>query len=286
MLEAALAAGVAAGGGHALLGGVLPTPGRVAAGAPLRLRPGGRRLGVAQPLRGQRDQVLRPGGHQARRRPGGRDRAPARRARGRPPGPGAGAARRAGATTCASSRRASASCASTASRSCSTARTAPPTASRPRSSAASAPTWTPWRWSRTGATSTATAARRTSSGSPIVLDGHDLGFAFDGDGDRVLAIDRNGVVVDGDELLALAALHLREHDRLPGDGVAVTVMTNYGFHRAMREHGRGGGDHARSATATSWSSCCGAAGRSAASSPGTSSTPASCPPATAPPPRC
>ena len=69
------------------------------------------------------------------------------------------------------------------------------------------------------------------------LDGHDLGFAFDGDGDRVLAIDRNGVVVDGDELLALSALHLRDHDRLPGGGVAVTVMTNYGFHSAMREHG-------------------------------------------------
>ena len=69
------------------------------------------------------------------------------------------------------------------------------------------------------------------------LDGHDLGFAFDGDADRVLAIDRNGTVIDGDELLALAALHLRAHDRLPGNGVAVTVMTNYGFHQAMAEHG-------------------------------------------------
>jgi phosphoglucosamine mutase len=69
-----------------------------------------------------------------------------------------------------------------------------------------------------------------------LLDGHDIGFAFDGDGDRVLAVDRNGTVVDGDELLAMAALHLREHDRLPGHGVAVTVMTNYGFHQAMREH--------------------------------------------------
>jgi phosphoglucosamine mutase len=63
------------------------------------------------------------------------------------------------------------------------------------------------------------------------------GFAFDGDGDRVLAVDRNGVVVDGDELIALAALHLRQHGRLPGNGVAVTVMTNYGFHTAMAEHG-------------------------------------------------
>jgi phosphoglucosamine mutase len=63
--------------------------------------------------------------------------------------------------------------------------------------------------------------------------GHDIGFAFDGDGDRVLAVDRAGAVVDGDELMALAALHLRERGRLPGDGVAVTVMTNYGFHSAM-----------------------------------------------------
>jgi phosphoglucosamine mutase len=69
------------------------------------------------------------------------------------------------------------------------------------------------------------------------MEGHDVGFAFDGDGDRVLAVDRNGVVVDGDELMALAALHLRSHDRLAGNGVAVTVMTNYGFHRAMREYG-------------------------------------------------
>jgi phosphoglucosamine mutase len=62
---------------------------------------------------------------------------------------------------------------------------------------------------------------------------HDVGFAFDGDGDRVLAVDRDGVVVDGDELIALAALHLRGKDALPGGGVAVTVMTNYGFHKAM-----------------------------------------------------
>jgi phosphoglucosamine mutase len=69
------------------------------------------------------------------------------------------------------------------------------------------------------------------------MDGHDAGFAFDGDGDRVLAVDRNGTVVDGDELLALAALHLRRRGRLVGEGVAVTVMTNFGFHRAMAEAG-------------------------------------------------
>jgi phosphoglucosamine mutase len=63
------------------------------------------------------------------------------------------------------------------------------------------------------------------------MAGHDVGFAFDGDGDRVLAVDRTGAVVDGDELLALAALHRR------AGGVVVTVMTNYGFHQAMRDAG-------------------------------------------------
>ena len=69
------------------------------------------------------------------------------------------------------------------------------------------------------------------------MDGHDVGFAFDGDGDRVLAVDRAGSVVDGDELMALAALHLRGTAGLPGNGVAVTVMTNYGFHTAMKTAG-------------------------------------------------
>src|SRR5450755_4414380 len=61
----------------------------------------------------------------------------------------------------------------------------------------------------------------------VVSGGHDLAFAFDGDGDRVLAVDRAGEVVDGDELVALAAIHLRDRGELPEDGVAVTVMTNY-----------------------------------------------------------
>ena len=67
--------------------------------------------------------------------------------------------------------------------------------------------------------------------------GFDVAFAFDGDGDRVLAMDSRGEVVDGDELIALAALHLNGAGRLPGPGVAVTVMTNFGFHTAMREAG-------------------------------------------------
>jgi phosphoglucosamine mutase len=109
----------------------------------------------------------------------------------------------------------------------------------------------PEAFRRLGATVTATAdtpdGRNINAGcgsthvaelaARVAQGGHDVGFAFDGDGDRVLAVDRNGAVVDGDELIALAALHLRESGRLAGDGVAVTVMTNYGFHSAMKEHG-------------------------------------------------
>jgi phosphoglucosamine mutase len=67
--------------------------------------------------------------------------------------------------------------------------------------------------------------------------GHELAFAFDGDGDRVLAVDGAGEIVDGDELVALAALHLHSRGELRGGGVAVTVMTNYGFHSAMAAAG-------------------------------------------------
>ncbi len=71
----------------------------------------------------------------------------------------------------------------------------------------------------------------------VLAGAHAVGFAFDGDGDRVLAVDRLGEVVDGDELMALATLHLRAGGRLSGNGVAVTVMTNYGFHVAMEREG-------------------------------------------------
>ncbi len=63
-----------------------------------------------------------------------------------------------------------------------------------------------------------------------------IGFAFDGDGDRVLAVDGSGRPHDGDELIALAALGMARRGELDG-GVAVTVMSNYGFHQAMEEAG-------------------------------------------------
>jgi phosphoglucosamine mutase len=63
-----------------------------------------------------------------------------------------------------------------------------------------------------------------------------IGFAFDGDGDRVLAVDAAGRPHDGDELIALIARGMAARGELDG-GVAVTVMSNYGFHRAMDEAG-------------------------------------------------
>ena len=64
----------------------------------------------------------------------------------------------------------------------------------------------------------------------------EIGFAFDGDGDRVLAVDGSGRVHDGDELIALAARGMASRGELNG-GVVVTVMSNYGFHQAMAEEG-------------------------------------------------
>ncbi len=64
----------------------------------------------------------------------------------------------------------------------------------------------------------------------------EIGFAFDGDGDRMLAVDGDGRVHDGDELIALAARGRAARGELDG-GVVVTVMTNFGFHRAMEEAG-------------------------------------------------
>lgn len=70
----------------------------------------------------------------------------------------------------------------------------------------------------------------------VLAAGAEVGFAFDGDGDRVLAVDGSGRVHDGDELIALAARGMAARGELNG-GVVVTVMTNFGFHKAMEEAG-------------------------------------------------
>jgi phosphoglucosamine mutase len=71
----------------------------------------------------------------------------------------------------------------------------------------------------------------------VVEHGADCGFAFDGDADRCIGVDRDGNVVDGDQLIAIMALALQEQGRLAEDTVVVTVMSNLGFLRAMQEHG-------------------------------------------------
>ncbi|HEY3879165.1 MAG TPA: phosphoglucosamine mutase [Trebonia sp.] len=65
----------------------------------------------------------------------------------------------------------------------------------------------------------------------------DAGLAFDGDADRCLAMDGEGQPLDGDQIIAVLAAQLKRTDRLAGDTVVVTVMSNLGFHDAMRESG-------------------------------------------------
>lgn len=71
----------------------------------------------------------------------------------------------------------------------------------------------------------------------VVELGADLGLAFDGDADRVLAVDHRGRLIDGDVLLAMFAADLAERGLLTGAAVVVTVMTNLGFRLAMSEQG-------------------------------------------------
>ena len=66
--------------------------------------------------------------------------------------------------------------------------------------------------------------------------GADIGFAYDGDGDRMLAVDGEGRLHDGDDLIALIARDLQKRGELEG-GVAVTVMTNFGFMTTMEKAG-------------------------------------------------
>lgn len=64
-----------------------------------------------------------------------------------------------------------------------------------------------------------------------------VGFAFDGDADRLLAVDENGNVVDGDKIVAICAKYLKQKKRLSNDTAVVTVMTNLGFHDFCEENG-------------------------------------------------
>lgn len=67
--------------------------------------------------------------------------------------------------------------------------------------------------------------------------GAHFGVAFDGDGDRLIAVDELGQIVDGDHLLAISALQMKQQGTLRNNKVVVTVMTNIGFHQAMKGAG-------------------------------------------------
>ncbi len=71
----------------------------------------------------------------------------------------------------------------------------------------------------------------------VVENGADLGIAHDGDADRCLAVDHTGAPVDGDQIMAMLALGLREHGELAQDTLVTTVMSNLGLFQAMERHG-------------------------------------------------
>ncbi len=71
----------------------------------------------------------------------------------------------------------------------------------------------------------------------VAQHGADAGIAYDGDADRCLAVDAEGQPLDGDQILTVLATELKEAGRLTGDAVVVTVMSNQGFHVAMRDAG-------------------------------------------------
>lgn len=71
----------------------------------------------------------------------------------------------------------------------------------------------------------------------VVEAGADVGLAFDGDADRLLAVDEKGNVIDGDKLMAICALHLKEQGRLKKNTIVATVMSNMGFFIMGKEQG-------------------------------------------------
>lgn len=73
----------------------------------------------------------------------------------------------------------------------------------------------------------------------VVSSGADTGLAFDGDADRVLAVDHTGALIDGDQILAVCAIDRAGRGRLAGHAVVSTVMANLGLRRAMSSHGIG-----------------------------------------------
>ncbi len=73
----------------------------------------------------------------------------------------------------------------------------------------------------------------------VTAGGYDMGIAFDGDADRCLAVDELGRDIDGDQIMALCGLAMKEQGKLAGNTVVATVMSNIGLHRFVKEHEMG-----------------------------------------------
>lgn len=71
----------------------------------------------------------------------------------------------------------------------------------------------------------------------VLEKGADMGLSFDGDGDRLIAVDENGDIVDGDKIMYICGKYLNEKGRLKDNTIVATVMSNLGFHKAVEEAG-------------------------------------------------
>ena len=208
-----MVAGFCAAGMDVFLLGPIPTPAVAMLARSLRADHRRDDLGLAQSLLRQRHQAVRPRRLQAFRRDRGAHRGAARRGhRDRAGRPGCSAAPSAStASTTATSSSPSAPCrAPCRCRACgssSIAPMAPPTRWRPRRCGNSAPRSSPSTTSPTASTSTRNAARRIRSACQKKVHEvrADIGIALDGDADRMVIVDENGAIVDGDQIMALIA---------------------------------------------------------------------------------
>lgn len=73
----------------------------------------------------------------------------------------------------------------------------------------------------------------------VVEVGADIGFAYDGDADRLIVVDEKGQIIDGDRVLCICGKYLKNNNKLPGDKITATVMSNIGLHKHLKENNIG-----------------------------------------------
>ena len=247
MLEAALVAGICAEGADVVLVGVLPTPG-VAHVARERGAPAAMISASHNPFGDNGIKLFAPGG---RKIPEALEREVEQELRALavsqpepgPEGYGVGrverAPRRARRLRRHARRLARRVVSSPGCTSCSTAATAPRSAPRPPRSASLGATVDVIHASPDGVNINAGcgSTHPQELQEAVLVARADAGLAFDGDADRVIAVDERGQLVDGDEILAIAGIDLHDRTLLRGDAVVATVMSNLGLRRALEPYG-------------------------------------------------